>query len=435
MPPRRNKNIYDVYERIMERMKERLDQFVDQFANRMNDTMNPRRRGDRNDRRSEDEESENPFFEGDGSSLFVEREEWEDDRVADDDYEEGSVFDDDQCEKELMLVYDTTIEDVIEEEERFVRKGGFSGEEDNSEDVVVVANDLCSSMIQTSISVDFSKTVDSNPHELIWLQKGDESYIVAMQEELNQFVANDVWELVPQPKNMKIKGTKWVFRNNLDKNGIVSQNKARLESIRILLAYACALDFKLFQMDVKGAFLNGFINEEGTDIETVVYADSDHARNYVDRKSTSGICTFVGCCLTYWFSKKLTALAISTTDVEYVTTGKACQQALWMKQALIDYDVLLDDFPIMRDNKGVIDLSKNPVQYSRTKHIEIRQHFLCDNVQKGHISIEKVSSVDNITNILTKPLKPFVSTSPSSFVSSLCFIPCRDNLNTSSKVR
>ncbi|GJZ14467.1 retrovirus-related pol polyprotein from transposon TNT 1-94 [Tanacetum coccineum] len=114
---------------------------------------------------------------------------------------------------------------------------------------------------------------------------GDESWIVAMQEELNQFIANDVWELVRQPKNMTIIGTKWVFRNKLDENGVVSRNKARLvaqgynqqegidydetyapvarlESIRILLAYACALDFKLFQMDVKSAFLNGFINEE-----------------------------------------------------------------------------------------------------------------------------------------------------------------------------
>ncbi|GKD23280.1 retrovirus-related pol polyprotein from transposon TNT 1-94 [Tanacetum coccineum] len=90
----------------------------------------------------------------------------------------------------------------------------------------------------------------------------DDSWIVAMQEELNQFIANDVWELVPQPRNMTIIGTKWVFRNKLDENGIVSRNKARLESIRILLAYACALDFKLFQMDVKSAFLNCFINEE-----------------------------------------------------------------------------------------------------------------------------------------------------------------------------
>nr|GEY99767.1 copia protein [Tanacetum cinerariifolium] len=130
-----------------------------------------------------------------------------------------------------------------------------------------------------------------------------------------------------------------------------------------------------------------------------------YIKDYVDRKSTSGICTFVGCCLTSWFPKKQTALAVSTIEAEYISVGKACQQALWMKQALIDYDVRLDDIPIMCDNKGAIDLSKNPVQHSRTKHIEIRHHFLRNNVQKGHISIEKVSSVDNIVDILTKPLK------------------------------
>ncbi|GKA17450.1 retrovirus-related pol polyprotein from transposon TNT 1-94 [Tanacetum coccineum] len=90
----------------------------------------------------------------------------------------------------------------------------------------------------------------------------DESWVVAMQEELNQFVANDVWELVPLPISQSVIGTKWVFRNKLDENGIVSRNKARLKSIRILLTIACVNDFKLYQMDVKSAFLNGFINEE-----------------------------------------------------------------------------------------------------------------------------------------------------------------------------
>ncbi|GJZ08425.1 hypothetical protein Tco_0542708 [Tanacetum coccineum] len=114
---------------------------------------------------------------------------------------------------------------------------------------------------------------------------------------------------------------------------------------------------------------------------------------------------FIGCCLTSWFSKKQTALALSTTEAEYVSAGKAGQQALWMKQALVDYGIRLDDILIMCDNKGAIDLSKNPVQHLRTKHIEIRHHFLRDNVQKGNISIEKVLSEDNIANILTKPLK------------------------------
>ncbi|GJV58684.1 retrovirus-related pol polyprotein from transposon TNT 1-94 [Tanacetum coccineum] len=113
----------------------------------------------------------------------------------------------------------------------------------------------------------------------------DKSWVIAMQEELNQFVSNDVWELVPNPMDMTIIGTKWAFRNKLNENGVVSRNKARLvaqgynqqegidydetyapvarlESIRILLAYACTLNFKLFQMDVNSEFLNGFINEE-----------------------------------------------------------------------------------------------------------------------------------------------------------------------------
>nr|GEX47684.1 reverse transcriptase domain-containing protein [Tanacetum cinerariifolium] len=117
MPSRRNKNINDVREqefeqRTMTRMEKRLDQFVDHLADRMNDIMNPRRRGYRNGRRSEGEESENPFFEGDG-------------------------------------------------------KGGFGGEEDSIEDVVVLANDLCSLMIQTTLSVDFEKDINTKSHELM----------------------------------------------------------------------------------------------------------------------------------------------------------------------------------------------------------------------------------------------------------------------------
>ncbi|GJR57060.1 hypothetical protein Tco_1499222 [Tanacetum coccineum] len=95
---------------------------------------------------------------------------------------------------------------------------------------------------------------------------------------------------------------------------------------------------RIFQY-IKGTTHLRFWYPKETGIESVVYADSDHTEDYVDQKSTSGICTFVGCCLTSWFSKKQTALAISTTEAEYVSAGKACQQALRMKQALIDYDI------------------------------------------------------------------------------------------------
>nr|GEW17893.1 retrovirus-related Pol polyprotein from transposon TNT 1-94 [Tanacetum cinerariifolium] len=124
----------------------------------------------------------------------------------------------------------------------------------------------------------------------------------------------------------------------------------------------------------------------------------------LDKKSTGGICTFVGCCLTSWFSKKQTALAISTTEAEYVSIEKACQQALWMKQDLVDYDVRLDDVLIMYDNKVAVNLSKIPVQHTRTKYMKICHHFLHDNVQKGHISIEKCRPSTTSSTFLLNPL-------------------------------
>ncbi|GJT97714.1 retrovirus-related pol polyprotein from transposon TNT 1-94 [Tanacetum coccineum] len=78
----------------------------------------------------------------------------------------------------------------------------------------------------------------------------------------------------------------------------------------------------------KGTSHLGLWYPKGKGVETIIYVDSDHAGDYIDRKSTSGVCTFMGCCLTSWFLKKQMALAISTTEAEYVSAGKACQQAL-----------------------------------------------------------------------------------------------------------
>jgi hypothetical protein len=112
----------------------------------------------------------------------------------------------------------------------------------------------------------------------------DVDWVNAMHEELNNFTRNQVWELVKRPNDYTMIGTKWVFWNKQDQDGIVIMNKARLvaqeytqveglyfeetyapiailEAIRILLVYACAHNIKLYQMDVKSAFLNGYINE------------------------------------------------------------------------------------------------------------------------------------------------------------------------------
>jgi hypothetical protein len=479
----------------------------------------------------------------------------------------------------------------------------------------------------------------------------DPDWVLAMQEELNNFERNQVWSLVERPKT-NIIGTKWVFRNKQDENGVVTRNKARLvaqgftqvegldfdetyapvarlEAIRILLAFAAHHDFKLYQMDVKSAFLNGPIqelvyvrqppgfedpkfpdhvfklhkalyglkqaprawyeclkdfllkqgfeigkadptlfthkvgndlfvcqiyvddiifgstnhvyveefsrtmtkrfemsmmgelkfflgfqikqlkegtfvcqtkytqdmlkkfdmvnakpiktpmpsnghldlDEEGAPVETKVYrsmigsllylcasrpdimlsvcmcarfqanpkechltavkrilrylvhtpnlglwypkgskfnllgySDSDYAGCKVDRKSTSGTCQFLGRSLVSWSSKKQNCVALSTAEAEYVAAGACCAQLLWMKQTLKDFGCQYSKIPLLCDNESAIKLANNPVSHSRTKHIDIRHHFLRDHELKGDIEIRHVSTEKQLADIFTKPL-------------------------------
>ena len=101
-----------------------------------------------------------------------------------------------------------------------------------------------------------------------------------------------------------------------------------------------------------------------------------------DRKSTSGTCHFLGHSLVSWFSKKQNSVSLSTTEAEYIAASLACSQVLWMKQTLKDFGLNYSTTTIYCDNTSAINLSKNPVQHSRTKHIEVRHHFLRDHVLK-----------------------------------------------------
>ena len=97
-------------------------------------------------------------------------------------------------------------------------------------------------------------------------------------------------------------------------------------------------------------------------------------------------------------------VVLSTTEAEYIAAGSCCAQILWMKQTLRDYGIKLDQIPILCDNTSAINLSKNSIQHSRTKHIEIRHHFLRDHVKKWDVVIKFVSTENQLADIFTKPL-------------------------------
>jgi hypothetical protein len=94
---------------------------------------------------------------------------------------------------------------------------------------------------------------------------------------------------------------------------------------------------------------------------------------------------------------------LSTAEAEYIAAGACCTQILYMKQTLLDYGVVLEKVPLLCDNESAVKIANNPVQHSRTKHIDIRHHFLRDHVAKGDI-ILGVRSEDQLADIFTKLL-------------------------------
>ncbi|KAJ9544440.1 LOW QUALITY PROTEIN: hypothetical protein OSB04_024147, partial [Centaurea solstitialis] len=456
----------------------------------------------------------------------------------------------------------------------------------------------------------------------------DPDWVLAMQEELAEFERNKVWRLVTRPWGKSIIGLKWIFRNKTDENNLIIRNKARLvakgyrqqegidydetfapvariEAIRIFLAYAAHKNMTVYQMDVKCAFLNGVLQEEvyveqpegfvdprypnhvyvldkalyllgvgykkgtidptlflkrsGKDLiivqiyvddiifastkpemchefentmksqfkmsmmgkltfflglqvrqrpdgifinllkrfdfggsnsaatpmprnfqlnadtsskpvdqktyraiigsllyltasrpdivfstgvcarfqcdprdshlsavkrilrylkgtpdfglwypkdsgfELITYTDSDHAGCKLNRKSTSGACQFLGDKLVSWSSWKQNCVSLSTAEAEYVAAACCCSQVLWMKTQLADFGYTMQRIPIYCDSKSAIQITANPVQHSRTKHIDIRYHFIKDHVEKGNIELYFVESDYHLADLFTKP--------------------------------
>ena len=97
---------------------------------------------------------------------------------------------------------------------------------------------------------------------------------------------------------------------------------------------------------------------------------------------------FLGSCLISWGSKKQNSVALSTAEAEYVAAASCCARLLWIKQQLSDFGLSIERVPIFCDNTSAIYIAKNPVQHKRTKHIDIRHHFLRDNVENKRISIQ-----------------------------------------------
>nr|GEZ04664.1 Gag-Pol polyprotein [Tanacetum cinerariifolium] len=290
----------------------------------------------------------------------------------------------------------------------------------------------------------------------------EDCWFQAMQDEIHEFDRLQVWELVPQPDCVMIIALKWIHKAKLDEYGDILKNKeqlvakgyrqeegidfeesfasvARIEAIRIFIANAASKNMTIYQMDVKRAFLNDELKEEVYVSQPEGFVDPDHP-TYVYRlkKALYGLKqaprawydTLSRFLLDKNFSKgavdptlftqktgKHTAMALTAyadadhagcQDTRRSTSGSAQflgdKLILWMGSQLTDYGFDFNKIPLYCDNRSAIALCCNNVQHSRSKHIDIRHHFIREQVEKGVVELYFVMTDYQLVDIFIKAL-------------------------------
>ncbi|GJT10815.1 hypothetical protein Tco_0857857 [Tanacetum coccineum] len=155
---------------------------------------------------------------------------------------------------------------------------------------------------------------------------------------------------------------------------------------------------------LKGTINLGLWYPKDSGFDLTAYSDADHAGCHLDRTSRSGSVQFLGDKLVCWSSKKQNCVSISIVESEYVVVFGCCAQVLWMRTQLTDYGFFYDKVPIYCNSKSVISISCNPVRHTRTKHIDVRYHFIKDHVEKGTIELYFVGIDYQLADLFTKSL-------------------------------
>jgi len=157
---------------------------------------------------------------------------------------------------------------------------------------------------------------------------------------------------------------------------------------------------------IKGTTAFGLFYSSSKNIEIIGYSDGDWGRDSDERKSTSGNCLMIGKTIFLWSSKKQSIVALSTCEAEYVAAAASACQLVWLSNIMTQIGFNLDvPIKIYVDNVSAINLAKNPFFHQRGKHIDIRYHFLREQVRKNIIKLEYCRLEDQIVDIFTKPLK------------------------------
>nr|GEW03370.1 hypothetical protein [Tanacetum cinerariifolium] len=286
-------------------------------------------------------------------------------------------------------------------------------------------------------------------------------WIEAMQKELNEFKRLKVWELVPRPDKVMVITLKWIYKEEVYvsqpdgfvdpdnpnhvyklKKALYGLKQAPREWYDMLSSFLIPQDFSKGSVDPtlfirrnsNDLLLSKYALEslkkydfescdpvdtpmvekskldedkEGKVVDPLHYrafADADHADCQDTRRSTSGSLQFLGDKLISWSSKRQKSVAISSTKAEYIALSGCCAQILWMRSQVIDYSLGFKKIPMYCYNKSAIALCCNNVQHFRSKHIDIRYHFIKEHVENRVIELYFVNTEYRLADIFTKAL-------------------------------
>jgi hypothetical protein len=134
----------------------------------------------------------------------------------------------------------------------------------------------------------------------------------------------------------------------------------------------------------------------------VGYVDSDYAGDLDKRRSTTGYIFTLARGPVSWRSTLQTTVALSTTEAEYMAVANAIKEAIWLHGLIEDLGILQKSVKVLCDSQSAIHLAKNQVHHARTKHIDVRFHFVREILEEGDILFQKIGTADNLTDMLTK---------------------------------
>ncbi|CAN0884245.1 Retrovirus-related Pol polyprotein from transposon TNT 1-94 [Linum grandiflorum] len=178
-----------------------------------------------------------------------------------------------------------------------------------------------------------------------------------------------------------------------------------------VLSRKCALRY------LSGTSSLGLVYSGHSNNDLVGFVDSDFAGNRDTRKSTTGyFFSWAGNCIS-WKSQQQSIVALSSTEAEYIAATEACKEAIWLRGLLNEIEGKNYSPLLYMDSQSALHLCKDPVYHERTKHIDVRLHFIRDEIEKHHLAVAKIAGSENPADFGTK------------IVPTDKFLLCRDALN------